>query len=305
MTKPSEKIEQSTIDSSYHAVRAGTAAFYPQTRALIAMGGTEAVQFLNGLVTNDVAKLEDGAQMRAAFPNAQGRLIALVRVARQGDKFMFETEEATHQAVFDTLHRFTYAGDFTVEDLSEDHRCYSTFGKDFLPATRPQVEFDSPGGVDHFVHVHDVDDFVAELENIDAVQISDAAYEVLRIENGIPRYGVDMDASTIVPEIGISDVISYQKGCYIGQEIIARIHFRGHVAKRLTGLVFGDEAAAPLVELTTPDGKKAGRLTSSVFSPKLGRAIALGYVRFEHLTAGTVLQADGRECVVTDLPFIS
>ncbi len=79
----------------------------------------------------------------------------------------------------------------------------------------------------------------------DAVEISDEIYEILRIENGVPRYGVDMDETTIVPELGLEGLISYNKGCYIGQEIIARIYFRGHVAKQLRGLVLSDEQVQP------------------------------------------------------------
>src|SRR5215213_636543 len=100
----------------YRTIRAGGVGFREQLRGLIEVSGKEAVQFLNGLVTNDVSKLEDDAQMFAAFPNAQGRLLAFVRVRRNGDKFLFETFEATHAKVFQNLYRFTFAGDFFVED---------------------------------------------------------------------------------------------------------------------------------------------------------------------------------------------
>ena len=94
-------------------------AFHRQKRGLIEVSGKEAVQFLNGLMTNDAAKLEDGAQMSAAFPNVQGRLLALVRVFKTGDKFIFETEKRRTKRFFKNLFRFTFAGDFFVEDLSE------------------------------------------------------------------------------------------------------------------------------------------------------------------------------------------
>ena len=113
---------------NYNQIRNENAAgFYRQKRGLIEVSGKEAVQFLNGLITNDVAKLEDGTQMSAAFPNVQGRLLAFVRVLRTDDKFLFETEEATHEKVFQNLFRFTFAGDFFVEDLSEKFRIFSKF----------------------------------------------------------------------------------------------------------------------------------------------------------------------------------
>jgi aminomethyltransferase len=124
-----------------------------------------------------------------------------------------------------------------------------------------------------------------------------------------------MDETTIVPELGIEGLISYNKGCYIGQEIIARIHFRGHVAKSLTGLVFsspnyeGGVAAGrggSLVgtELAAADGKNAGRITSPTYSPKLGRSIALAYVRYDYLAEGTELLAGEQPVMVKPLPFI-
>jgi folate-binding protein YgfZ len=135
------------------------------------------------------------------------------------------------------------------------------------------------------------------------IRISDELYETLRIESGVPKFGVDMDETTIVPELGIEGLISYNKGCYIGQEIIARIHFRGHVAKRLTGLI-SDGVIEPGNELTSPEGKAAGRVTSVTYSPKLDKTIALAYVRYEFLAAGTELLAGGTRVEVTDLPFI-
>ena len=111
--------------NNYNKIRNGETAFYEQKRGLIEVSGKEAIQFLNGLITNDVAKLEGGAQMLAAFPNAQGRLLALVRVMRVGEKFLFETEDTTHEKIYNNLFRFTFAGDFFVEDLSEKYSFFS------------------------------------------------------------------------------------------------------------------------------------------------------------------------------------
>ena len=162
-----------------------------------------------------------------------------------------------------------------------------------------------------------------------AVAIDDETYETLRIESGIPKYGVDMDETTIVPELGLDGLISYDKGCYIGQEIIARIHFRGHVAKRLTGLAhdgprtpssasvdseassispqaaIADEGVRVPVELTTPDGKPAGRITSLTYSPKLEKTITLAYVRYDYLPEYTKLMVGEVPATVKDLPFLS
>src|SRR5439155_9282253 len=94
---------------AYDKVRTGGSGFYQQPRGLIAVWGSEAVQFLDGLVTNNVKQLADGEQMLAAFPNAQGRLLAVVGVQRVADRYLFETEHATREKVFQYLFRFTYA----------------------------------------------------------------------------------------------------------------------------------------------------------------------------------------------------
>jgi folate-binding Fe-S cluster repair protein YgfZ len=111
----------------YEHIRSGGAGFYEQNRGLIAVWGKESVQFLDGLISNDMKTLEDGGQMLAAFPNAQGRLLAVVRVLRQGDRFLFETEDATREKVFQNLFRFTFAGDFFVEDLTDNYRYFEVF----------------------------------------------------------------------------------------------------------------------------------------------------------------------------------
>ena len=116
-----------------------------------------------------------------------------------------------------------------------------------------------------------------------------------------------MDETTVVPELGIDSLISYTKGCYVGQEIIARIHFRGHVAKQLTGLSGPPELASSFqggAELTSSEGKPAGKITSAVYSPMLNKTVALAFVRYDHLAAGTELMARDATAVVTPLPFV-
>ncbi|MGE3468338.1 MAG: folate-binding protein YgfZ [Pyrinomonadaceae bacterium] len=296
-----------TFEEAYNRVRSGGAGVYEQKRGLIDVRGNEAVQFLDGLITNDVETLEDGGQMPAAFPNAQGRLLAVVRVLRQGDRFLFETEEATREKVFQNLFRFTFAGDFFVEDLSDKYRYFEVFQSE-PPTVAGGLTFGdrSPWGI--FAPLNEAEQFVQRLATSGAVEIADDLYETLRVENGIPLYGIDMDETTIVPEIALDGLISYKKGCYIGQEIIARIHFRGHVAKQLTGLVLETGATAPKLlpgtELTTENGKNAGRVTSVAFSPMRGE-IALAFVRYDFLASGTELLAGETRVAVADLPFVS
>jgi len=296
--------------SGYEHIRSGGGGFYEQKRGLIAVWGKEAVQFLDGMITNDMKTLDDGAHMLAAFPNAQGRLVALVRVLREGDRFLFETEDATREKVFQNLFRFTYAGDFFVEDLSESYQYIEIFGvKDALPVVEDTITLKSDFSLDCFARPVDANAIGGHLTAAGAVTISDDLYDTLRIENGIPKYGVDMDETTIVSELGLKDMISYTKGCYIGQEIIARIHFRGHVAKQLTGVIRAEPPASaggflPGAELMSPNGKNAGRITSVTYSPKLKKQVCLAFVRYEFLDEGTPLRAGDVDVEVTKLPFV-
>ena len=328
--------------NDYNKIRGGQPGFYKQTRGLMEVSGKESVQFLNGLISNDVAKLEDNAQMTAAFPNVQGRLLAVVRVMRRGDKFLFETDEVTREKVFQNLHRFTFAGDFFVEDLSSQFEYFEIFNSDFGMPDTDILIFQNKNTTDCFVPKAIAESFESDMKESGAVEISDELYETLRIENGAPKYGVDMDETTVVLETGIDEAVSFTKGCYLGQEIIARIHFRGHVAKKLTGLVFNsppfqggvadasaDEVVtseAPLLtkegwdaqrdgvvlsdlrsedlNLTSPEGKPAGRVTSITYSPKLDKTIALAYVRYEFLAEGTELKIGDRTAKVANFPVL-
>jgi len=213
-----------TVDrEAYDVIRSGGAGFYESPRGLIAVWGKEAIPFLDGMITNDMKTLADGAQMLAAFPNVQGRLLAVVRVLRNGDRFLLETEEATREKLFQNLFRFTFAGDFFVEDLSDRYRHLAVFNMSERPSG--MMVFHSNPFDDCFIPIETFDEFRSECTLNKAIGISPELFETLRIESGIPRVGVDMDETTIVAELGLEDLISYTKGCYVGQEIIARIRF--------------------------------------------------------------------------------
>jgi len=325
----------------YQAVREDGAGLIDlSSRGRLTVGGSEAVMFLNGLITNDMKTVLEGQWMPAAFPNVQGRLIAAVRVIRLLDdtsgtpRFLLDSEAATHKAVLKTIERFTLAGDFRVTDVTAETKMLSVQGKGSLPAVRAVVgdgigELKRDGvvvtrwneievtvirashtaedGFDLVVDLAHAEAIANELINSGALPVTDETFETLRIEAGVARFGTDMDETNVVSETNLDDAVSFTKGCYIGQEIIARIKYRGHVAKKLTGLSFVE---SKLVEagavIKSVDGKDIGRITSVTFSPKLDKAIALGYVRYEHLAAGTdvVVGADELNAKVTDLPFI-
>ena len=298
----------------YAAVREkGAGLIDLSPRARFQLSGSEAEQFLNGLITNDVKTLPENQWMAAAFPNVQGRLIASVRVGRLKDKFVIDTEPLTGEKVFQTIQRFTLAGDFHLTDLTDQTVLLSVQGKQAVEVVHGVLgEFAAkiPNGglgqhewqqqeliIWHAGHTADDGfDLVARIDHAQALwealvikgarPVGYDAFEILRIEAGVPRYGVDVDESIVVPE-ALEEAVSYTKGCYIGQEIIARIKYRGHVAKKLVGIVFdGPVKLDTDAKLKSLDDKEIGRITSITFSPHLGRTIALGYVKYDSASPG-------------------
>jgi folate-binding protein YgfZ len=352
------------VSLEYEAVREGEGGLIDLSpRGRILVSGTEAVQFLNGLITNDMKTLAVNSWMPAAFPNVQGRLIASVRVVRLADDpagegenkgtdrsvcptFLIDTEAATHQQVLKTIERFTLAGDFRVTDITHQTAMLSLQGSkavdivravlgdkaaDLLPNQSIQIAWpadeseSTPESIPSSVTVmrashtgEDGFDFVVNedrarglweaLQNAGALAVGYAALEILRVEAGIPRYGVDMDESNVVTE-ALDDAVSYTKGCYVGQEIIARIKYRGHVAKKLAGVMFEQAVNIDVgATIKSVDDKEIGRITSVVHSPRLGRAIALAYLKYDYLAPGTVLKIraadEDVQAQVIELPFV-
>jgi len=335
----------------YASVREGGSGLIdlsPRGRFLVS--GSEAVPFLNGLITNDMKTLEVGRWMPAAFPNVQGRLVAAVRVIRLRDEgtdknvyptFLIDTEAATHERVLKTIERFTLAGDFRVNDMTSQTAMLSVQGKkegsvvgsvlgEAAAASAPnavrQVSWQQAGSPADVTVVHashtgeDGFDLIVDndhanslwnaLQQAGAQPVGYDAFEILRIEAGSPRYGVDMDETNIVTETNLDDTVSYTKGCYIGQEIIARIKYRGHVAKKLSALIFDGtvEVNAGSI-IKSVDGKEVGRITSVTYSPKLNRTIALAYLKYDYLAADTAVKVVAADRVssgkVVELPFVS
>jgi tRNA-modifying protein YgfZ len=321
----------------YATVREGGAGLIDlSSRGRLLVSGSEAVQFLNGLITNDMKTLAEDQWMPAVFPNVQGRLIASVRVVHTPAGYLIDTEPATHQRVLQTVARFTMAGDFHVADLTAEVAELSLqgaraaeilrvvlgeaaakidrFAVAFVHFRSNQVTIirathTAEDGFDLFVEARSAASLWEALSAAGARPVGFEAFEILRIEAGQPRYGIDMDETNVVSETNLDDAISYTKGCYIGQEIVARIKYRGHVAKKLIGVLFEQEVNVEAgATIRSVDDKEIGRITSVTLSPNLGRTVALGYVKYDYLASGTsvdVVSGDSEFAAkVATLPFV-
>ena len=325
-------------DKEYAAVRTGGLGLIDlSSRGRIKVSGSEAIMFLNGLITNDMKTLSVNSWMPAIFPTVQGRLIASVRVIRCDDgsnaEFLLDTEAVSVATVLKSIERFTLAGDFHVKDVTAETTMLSVqgaksadlvqrslgvdvsdFGKSHaatadwngLRTTILRATHTGEDGFDLIIENEYAEQLWAALVGVGATPVGRRTLETLRIEAGIPRYGRDMDETNVVTETNLDDAISYTKGCYVGQEIIIRIKHRGHVAKKLSGLVLETEAIVhPSKVIKSAEGAEIGRITSPTFSPALQKQIALGYVRYEQSTPGTAVFVDeGVAATVHDLPFV-
>jgi aminomethyltransferase len=324
--------------SGYVAVRDGGAGLIDlSSRGRILVGGSEAVMFLNGLITNDIKNLGLKSWMTAAFANVHGRLLAVVRIIHRADGFLIDTEEVTHHAVIKLIERFTLAGDFKVIDMSSDTGQLSIQGRkaaeivatifrgetadlerqksvdvDFesAPLTVIRATHTAEDGFDLFVDRRHLPKLREALMDAGAQPVDPESFETLRIEAGIPRYGIDMDETNVVTETNLAEVVSFTKGCYVGQEIIVRIKHRGHVAKKLTGVILNHATpAARNAAIFSDEGKEIGRVTSSTFSPKLNRAIALGYLKYDYSMAETAVKISAPDYetdgLVAEVPLVS
>lgn len=331
-------MSQPTSTTEYSAVRDGGAGVIDlSSRGRLLVSGSEAVMFLNGLITNDMKTLAVDSWMPAVFPNVQGRLIAAVRLLHRHDGFLIDTERPSLETVAKLLERFTLAGDFRVTDLTSETAMFSVQGRNAFEVIR-QVSGDAAAtvaraqvmsaqlandgevtiirathtgedGFDLFVNAPQVEALRESLTAAGAQPIGSDTAETLRLEAGIPRFGIDMDETKVVTETNLDDAVSFTKGCYIGQEIIARIKYRGHVAKKLTGVLLEQDAAlASGAKLLSADDKEIGSITSSTVSPRLRKTIALGYVKYDYLEPGTKVKIISSEQeypgVVAELPFV-
>ena len=325
-------------DEEHDRVRSGVGLIDLSYQGVIKIGGKEGAQFLHGLVTNDIKGLEKGEGVRAAFLTGKGKVTALCRVLGFGEEYLIINDPQTHEKVFKYVFPFTYAGDFKAEDVSESYRTLSVQGPDALlvmkeicfepvPALEENSWIETIIAGHHVVVVRashtgevgfdilmpadalrDVWDFIllkGEFHSIAPVGLR--ALDSLRIEAGIPVYGVDADDSNMMLELGLTDAVSFTKGCYTGQEAVAMATYRGHISKKFSGLALAVEALPEPGDKITQEGKDIGYITSALKSRTLGSVIALGYVKYGYFDPGTNLEvehnADLLPAVVVELPF--
>jgi tRNA-modifying protein YgfZ len=332
--------DTATLADEYRALTEGCALLDRSERGKLTLAGSGAVEFLNGQVSNELIGLKPGEGCYATFLTHKGKMLGDLRILAVGDdpggaptEMLLDTERVALQALFDMIRRFQIGYDVQLHKRTLESALYSLIGPAAEEIATKAFALDpqpahAPAGLPSREHDHvparlgetpvrlirtDVGldvlcDASAALTVRDAlgatvaVAVSEAAAEIVRVEHGRPRYGVDMDDTTIPQEAGLNErAVSFAKGCYVGQETVARLHYRGKPNRHLRGLRLSDPVE-PGAELHLGE-RSVGMLTSSVVSPALG-PIGLALVRREAEPGATLTVGDGpATAVVVELPF--
>jgi folate-binding protein YgfZ len=319
----------------YRAAREGAVLIDRSALGKAEVEGRDRASFLQGMLTNDVKGLAPGQGGAAAFLDAHGKVMAILRVYALADRLLLELPAGLTQKTLLLLDKYLISEKASFEPADDAYAILSVQGPrseallaglagrslDLAPLAHVEAtlagepariirraEFGALPGFHVWTAPAAADAIRAALLEAGATPLEDEVAEVLRVEAGEPAFGLDADESVLFPELGREDLVSYTKGCYIGQEVVARVKYRGHVNRALTGLRLEGERIPPPGAPVATTEKEIGRITSAVRSPALGGPIALGYVRREHRepgqTVSVMIDGEAVPARVTPLPFV-
>jgi len=306
-------------DDDYKALREAGAWLDLPGRGKIVVRGEDRARLLHALTTNQIADLQPGGGCYAFFLNAQGRILGDVHVFCMPDHFLLDTEPETRQKLYAHLERFIIADDVTLEDVTDQTATLALDGPNaariltgagapapeapysHLPwgtVSVARVSCTGGGGFLLFVPAAEKDKLVRRLESAGARASGLGAARTVRLENGRPRYGEDFSEANLPHETQLLHGLHFNKGCYLGQEIVERVRSRGHVNRLLVRLgIDGSEPPASGAKVLA-DGKEIGEITSAALSPALGKVVALAYLRAEYAGGGNTLSVEGTRAEV-------
>ena len=304
----------------YAAITEGCGLLDRSERGKLALTGAAAKEFLQGQVTNDVESLSPGAGCYAAFLTPKGKMLGDLRILDAGDELLLDTERISLQGLFNIIRRFSVGYDVQLHKRTLECGLLSLIGPQAdvvagaheLPAaehSHTEIEVDgirvrairTDVGLDLLCDAVYTASLRDRLLAVNTLEVSEATAECLRVEHGRPRYGVDLDDTVIPQEAGLNErAVSFTKGCYVGQETVARLYYRGKPNRYLRGLRLSARAATG-DEVRAGD-RVVGKLGSVAESPRFG-SIALALVRREAPVGSTVSVGEGGEGRVVELPF--
>jgi folate-binding protein YgfZ len=312
-----------TLPPEYRAVTEACGLLDRSARGKLALTGDEAKTFLQGQVSNDVEALQPGTGCYAALLTPKGKMLGDLRILDAGDELLLDTERVALQGLFNAIRRTMIGFDAQLHKRTLERGLLSLIGPEAAVlaeaddlASAPEdshVAGELAGvavrkvrtdvGFDLLCHAADTAALTAWLEQAGALPVPESTAELVRIEHGRPRYGVDLDETVIPQEAGLNErAVSFTKGCYVGQETVARLYYRGKPNRHLRGLLLSGPAESG--DPVRAAEREVGHLGSVASSPRLG-PIALAIVRREVPVGATVsVGGDGTTAQVVELPFV-
>ena len=264
-------------------------------RTIYRFRGADRKKFLNGLVSNDVAGLAPGQGLSACLLTPKGKLLADFELYDRPDYLLALVPRRAARNFTAAISKRIVLSETKMEDITGEYSLFLVLNAPSAAGDFPYDRFGVPG---FFRLIPRGQKILPEAKPVGVQTI-----EVLRVEQGLPAFGVDMDEDSLPLEARLEDAISFTKGCYMGQETVARIHNLGHVNKILVGLKCSGPVAPGSVVFS--DGAEVGRATSAAFSPRFGCTLALATVKTSHSAPGTRLivgSGEGIRAEVVVLP---
>jgi folate-binding protein YgfZ len=293
-------------DAAYRAATQACGLVDRSERGKLALTGTQAKAFLQGQVSNDVEALTPGTGCYAAFLTPKGKMLGDIRILDADDEILLDTERVALQELFNMVRRFSVG--YTLElhkrtlagigELGAAEDAHALVQIDGIAARAIRSDV----GLDLLCDAQDTAALTGALVARGAEPVSETVADCVRVERGRPRYGIDLDETVIPQEADLNErAVSFTKGCYVGQETVARLYYRGKPNRQLRGLKLSAPVATG-AEIALGD-RVVGRLGSVAESPALG-SIALALVRREAPPGSDVaVGADQVDAVVVELPF--
>ena len=307
--------------SAYDALHNGAALIDLTGRGHFRVTGEDRVRFLHAMCTNHVERLTPGEYTYAFLLTAQGKIVADVNILCTHDLLVLDTEPETRERVRDHLERYIIADDAVLDDMTGQVSVLALEGPR-APVVLQQLNVEPvPGplqwiswersmiaaisaigatGYRLFVPRGEYEHIKSWVSWSEVAEAGPEEWDVVRLENARPRYGVDITESQIPHETQLLNAVHFNKGCYLGQEIVERVRSRGHVNRKLVQvLIEADQAPAAGTSLVSAEGKPVGEITSAAFSPRLGKVVALAYVRTEAVESKAPLRAGEAAAVIS------
>ena len=312
----------------YKAAREDAALVEKDWYGIVRLTASERVPWLQGMVTNDVQKLTSGQGCYAAHLTPQGKMVAHMLILADEDCLWLVLERAVIPRLVAAFDKLLIMEDVQVIDESSGSEPITILGI-IGPKAKTVLEswLEEPLnldglyshrrigeqrivvtnlGYDVWVRSAVADKALRALGHSGATAIDHGTWDVLRTELGWPIFGVDIDETTTMPELG-EHGINYDKGCYVGQEVVAKVKYIGHVNRRFVGLIIDGEVLPEMRSPIRKGDKEVGYITTSLFSPRLNKPIALGFVARAAYAPGTLVEiiTQGRTigAIISELPF--